>query len=249
MPWYKDFFDKWYLDLYQDSPRFKKSYIKKEVAFVKRVLDLPKGAKILDLCSGHGRHTIPLAEAGYQMTALDLNKKALNILENEAEKQGLDIRIIQSDMRKIPFQNEFDAVINMFTSFGYFKNDKENSKVLEQVVKSLKPGGKFLLDIRNGDLVINYTPLRYWYKTKDYFVLEERRFNQKTRQETVNITIIDRNGKNYSAKYTTRLYSSTEIKKILKKAGFSKIIRLYGNTTEIQKFTPKSPRLVILAQK
>jgi SAM-dependent methyltransferase len=249
MPWYKDFFNKWYLELYQDNPRFKASYIKKEIAFIKRVLDLPKGAKILDLCSGHGRHTIPLAKAGYQMTALDLSKKALNILRNEAKKQGLDIRIVYSDMRKIPFQNEFDAVINMFTSFGYFTSDKENFRVLDQVVKSLKPKGKFLLDLRNRDFHLKHFQPKDWYKTKDYFVLEERKFNPKTNQSLVKLIIIDKNGKIHTDKYEVKFYSLAEIRKMLKKAGFNKIIKLYGSTTETKKFTPESRRLVVLAQK
>lgn len=250
MPWYKDFFENWYLEIYQDrNLRFKKSYTKKEVAFIKHVLNLPKGAKILDLCSGHGRHTIPLAKAGYQMTALDLNKKALDILEKEAEKQKTAVRVIHGDMRKIPFEDEFDAIINMFTAFGYFTSDKENFKVLREVTKALKSGGKFLLDIRNRKSILKNLCPKWWYKTKDYFILENRKFERHTNQEIVNLTIIDKNRKIYLQKYSTKLYSFVEIKKMLREAGLNKIVRLYGSTIELKKFTSKSRRLVILAQK
>jgi len=249
MPWYKDFFNKWYLEIYQDTPRFKEKYIQKEVALIRHILSLSKGAKVLDLCSGHGRHTIPLAKAGYQMTALDLNKKFLSILKREAKEQKLDIRIIHSDMKKIPFRNEFNAVINIFTSFGYFANDEENLRVLEQVFKALKPAGKFLLDVVNREWVQKNTPAENKYKTKRYSVLEKIKFNQRTNQGKVDFVIIDEKGKNYSARYTTKLYSLVEMEKMLKQAGFDKIIGLFGNTVKIEKFTPRSKRLVILAQK
>ncbi len=75
MPWYKDFFEKWYLKFWLSQERFKPAYVKKEVAFIKRVLGLSKGAKILDLCCGHGRHLLPLAKVGYRMTGQGLSQK------------------------------------------------------------------------------------------------------------------------------------------------------------------------------
>jgi SAM-dependent methyltransferase len=141
MVWYKDFFENWYLDFYLPQARFKPFYIKKEVAFIKRVLNLPKGAKILDLCCGHGRHLLPLAKTGYQMTGLDLSKKTLAILAKSAKNKKIKARIIRSDMRKIPFKNEFDAIINMFTAFGYLETDYEKFKVLKAVAQALKPVG------------------------------------------------------------------------------------------------------------
>jgi len=249
MPWYKDFFDKWYLEIYRDRPLFKEKNIQKEFTFIRRVLNLPEGAKVLDLCSGHGRHTIPLAKTGYQMTALDLNKKFLSILKREAKEQKLDIRIIHSDMRDIPFMNEFDGIINIFTSFGYFTNDKENLKVLEQVFRALKPAGKFLLDVVNKEWVQRNTHIENKYKIKKYSVLEKIKFNQGTNQWKANFAITNGKGRNYSAKYITKLYSLAEIEKMLKQVGFDKIIGLFGNTVKIEKFTPQSKRLVILAQK
>lgn len=249
MPWYKDFFEKWYLDLWLSGERFKPSYIKKETAFIKQVLNLPKGAKILDLCCGHGRHVLPLSKAGYQMTGLDLSKKALKILDTNAKKQKLNVRIVRSDMRQIPFKDEFDAVINMFTAFGYLENDKEDFKVLKQVAKALKPGGKFLIDIMDKDNILaNFQP-KSWRHVGNLILLEERIYNPKTSHNTVKNELIDRNGKIHKFHTIVRLYSLIEMEKMLKKAGFSKIIKTFGSTTEIQKFVPKSRRLVILAQK
>jgi len=249
MIWYKEFFDKWYFDLYQESPRFKKDYIEKENAFIRRVLDLPKGSKILDLCSGYGRHSVLLAKHGYKVTAFDLNKKALNLLKCKAKENNLDIEIIEGDMRKIPFNNRFDGVINIFTSFGYFENDRENLKVLEEIRKSLKDNGKFLLDIRNKNWVLKNSFSQNHYQTKSFSISENRIFDKKNNQEIVNLIIKDKNKKAYSSKYITKLYSLNEIEKMLKLANL-RITKIYGDTTIGSSYNKeRSKRLVVLCNK
>lgn len=248
MPWYKDFFEKWYLDLWLLGERFKPSYIKKEVAFIKRVLRLSKGAKILDLCCGHGRHTLPLAKIDYQMTGLDLSKNALNMLKESTKRQGLNIRIVRGDMRRIPFKDEFDAVINMFTAFGYLENSKEDLRVLKQIAKALKPGGKFLIDVVNKDWVLaNFQP-RYWRKIGGRILLEERIYNPKTSCNTAKNELIEKNGKAHKFYTKVRIYSLNDLKKKLDKAGL-KVIRVYGDTLGGVKFKKDSRRLVILSEK
>ena len=248
MVWYKDFFENWYLDLYLPLLRFKPSYIKKEVSFINRVLNLPKGAKILDLCCGHGRHLIPLAKMGYQMIGLDLSKKALSILAKRAKNEKLKIRIIRADMREIPFKNEFDAVINIYTSFGYLETDYEDFKVLKSISKALKPGGKFLIDIINSDFTLaNFYP-KSWDKVGKSLRLEERIYNPKTRRNTVTIQFFDRKGKWHKTFYVVRIYSLAEMRKNLDKVGL-KIVKVYGGTIGNQKFTKNSKRLIILAIK
>ncbi|MBI2514713.1 methyltransferase domain-containing protein [Candidatus Wolfebacteria bacterium] len=248
MPWYKDFFEGWYLSLYLPQRRFKPTYIKKETVFIKRVLNLPKGAKILDLCCGHGRHLLPLAKMGYQMTGFDLSKKALNVLTKRIKKEKVKIRIIRGDMRKIPFKNEFDAVINMFTAFGYLETDYEDFKVLKAVVRALKPGRKFLIDIINRDrLLANFQP-KSREKIGKLTLLQERVYNAKTHRNTVKFQILDEKGRWHKAKHVVRIYSLKEMRENLNKAGL-KIIKVYGDTIGNQKFSKKSRRLVILAQK
>ena len=248
MVWYKDFFENWYLDFYLSQPRFKPFYIKKEIAFIKRVLSLPKGAKILDLCCGHGRHLLPLAEMGYQMTGLDLSRKALAILAKSVKNKKLKIRIIRGDMREIPFKNEFDTVINMFTAFGYLETDYEDFKVLKSIAKALKPGGKFLIDIMNRNWILTNFHPKSWERIGELLLLEERIYDTETHHNIVKIQILDRKGKWHKAVYVVRMYSLAEMRKNLNKVGL-KIVKVYGDTIVNQKFTKNSRRLVILAMK
>lgn len=248
MTWYKDFFEKWYLSIYLSGSRFKLFYTKKEIAFIKKALNLPKNEKILDLCCGHGRHLLPLANMGYQMTGLDLSKKALSILNKEIKNKKLKARIIRGDMRKIPFKNEFDAVINMFTAFGYLETDYEDFKVLKSVARALKPGGKFLIDIINRDYILANLQPKSWEKIGKLLILEERIYNFKNHHYTVKVWILDEKGKWHRNTYALRIYSLAEMKKNLSKVGL-KIVKIYGDTIGNKKFNKNSKRLVILAIK
>ena len=146
MAWYKTFYDEHYLKEYASG--FTPERAQREVGFVNRTLNLPEGARILDLCCGHGRHTVELAAAGYSMVGQDLSATFLDLAKDAAAARDLQIQFVRADMREIPFEAEFDAVINMFTAFGYF-DDAENQKVLDAVARALKPGGKLLIDLLN----------------------------------------------------------------------------------------------------
>jgi len=109
-----------------------------------RLLDLKGEERILDVPSGYGRHSIALARKGFNVTGVELNSVHLAEALKRAEIQGVRPNFIQGNMLDISHQEEFDAVINMFYSFGFFETDEENKKVLENFFRALKKGGKFL---------------------------------------------------------------------------------------------------------
>ena len=119
MEWWKEYFDEDYFKIYG----FREEQTQHEVRFIEDVLALAKGNEVLDLCCGHGWHAVELAERGYAVTGLDLSEYYLKIAEERAEQAGVRIRFIHSDMRETPFEEAFDAVINLFTSFGYFEKE------------------------------------------------------------------------------------------------------------------------------
>ncbi|MEO3946968.1 class I SAM-dependent methyltransferase [Gorillibacterium sp. CAU 1737] len=114
-------------------------------------LDLAPGAEVFDLCCGMGRHSLALAEEGYRMTGMDLSDVLL------AEARRLDdhkqVEWVKGDMRRVPLTGPYDAVVNLFTSFGYFETDEENGAVLAEIGRLLRPGGRFLLDFMNARYV------------------------------------------------------------------------------------------------
>jgi ubiquinone/menaquinone biosynthesis C-methylase UbiE len=148
-PWYQELFGDLYLRAW--VPYVTSQRTLREVDGIVALLNLPSGARILDLACGAGRIAVPLAQRGYVMTGLDLSSGLLEHAKEEAAKAGVEVRWIHSDMRAIPFQDESDAVINIFTSFGYLETEAEDAEVLRAVHTALKPGGTLLLEFVNRD--------------------------------------------------------------------------------------------------
>jgi len=115
-----------------------------EAEGVIRLLDLKGKERILDIPSGYGRHSIALAKRGFNVTGVELNPVHLGKAIRDAEAVQVKPNFTQGNMIDISHKEEFDAIINMFYSFGFFETDEENKKVLENFFHALKPGGKFL---------------------------------------------------------------------------------------------------------
>ncbi len=109
-------------------------------------LNLNKGAKILDLACGKGRHAIHLNSLGYDVTGIDLSEESINIAR-KAENETLAFFV--HDMRELYWSNYYNCILNLFTSFGYFDDENDNLKTLQSVYDSLKPGGVFVIDFFN----------------------------------------------------------------------------------------------------
>ena len=150
IPWYKSFFTSDYPELYGFHLRTKQT--KRQIRFVRKALDLQAGETVLDLC-GQGRHSIALAKKGLNVIGLDLNRDYLAWAERAAAEAGVEIETIEADMREIPFSERFDAVISMFSSFGYLESDDEDLRVLEAIRQALKPAGRLLLDLPNQEWI------------------------------------------------------------------------------------------------
>lgn len=247
--WYKSFFDKYYLPLYLKKGIFSPSLAQREVDFAIKVFNLPKNSKILDLPCGQGRHSILLAQKGYQITGVDLSKTLLDLAKKLAQKEKVKIHWIRQNMRKIDFKNEFNAVINLFSSFGYFTQEKENIMVLKLINQSLKTKGKFLLDLLNKDWFLAKLPAskKIWWKTGANYILEDAFFDKQNKFWLNRIVIISPEGKIKRAQTYMRLYDLQEIKKCLEKTGF-KILNIYGDY-QGNKFFRFSPRMIVLAEK
>ena len=113
-------------------------------------LNLPEDAKILDLACGKGRHSVYLNQLGYDVTGADLSANSIR----EAQKsETATLHFVEHDMRE-PCQQKYDAIFNLFTSFGYFENDADNLKTLIAIKDSLSETGFAVIDFMNVDRVI-----------------------------------------------------------------------------------------------
>jgi cyclopropane fatty-acyl-phospholipid synthase-like methyltransferase len=150
-----NWFEEWF-----DSPLYEKLYVNRDetealqlVELLEQTLSLHRCSEILDLGCGRGRHAINLARKGYQVTGIDLSEHAIGTAKEKAADRGLDnVHFEVRDMRN-PLPAKFDAIVNLFTTFGYFLDDEENARVLDSVVQMLEPGGIFVLDYLNAQKV------------------------------------------------------------------------------------------------
>ncbi|MGH3076358.1 MAG: SAM-dependent methyltransferase, partial [Gaiellales bacterium] len=170
--WFEGFFDDDYLRFAVD--RYPAEATAAEVDFLVSALDLKPGTRVLDLACGHGRHSVELARRGCAVTGVDLSEPSLALAAARAAEAGVDVRLERVDMRRIEFDAEFDAVINMFTAFGYFE-EAENRLVLERVAAALVQGGTFLMEVVNPVAVFSRFEARGWHELSDGTIMLEER--------------------------------------------------------------------------
>jgi SAM-dependent methyltransferase len=245
-PWYVSFFGQEYFDIYGALLSDERTI--REVEGIVKLLALPQGSRILDLACGHGRHAISLAERGYRVTGQDLSEVFLDRARADAEARSMEVNWILGDMREIPFVDEFDAIINIFTAFGYLESDAEDQRVLHQVHKALRPGGRFLLELMQRDaLVRGFQPFGVSRRDDGLMVTEERRFDQRTGRNSVLVTLIYPDGHRAELGHQARIYTLTELEEMLGRSLLD-IQAIYGGL-DGSPLTLDSRRLVVIAQK
>ena len=147
--WFASWFDTpYYHILYKD-----RDYAEAQVFMdnITQYLNLPDNAKILDLACGKGRHSIYLNELGYDVTGADLSENSIA----EASKHANDKLHFEVHDMRLPFEQKFYAIFNLFTSFGYFENDADNLTTLKAIQESLSQYGFAVIDFMNVQHVIN----------------------------------------------------------------------------------------------
>ncbi len=248
-PWYVRFFKGDYLRVYGHT--LKQDRTDLETQFAIHALGLQPHHHVLDLCCGQGRHSIALAKTGLDVTGVDLSAEMLDIARSEAADAGLALTLCQADMRQLPddFENQFDAVINMFSSFGYLESEDDDQQVLHQIAKSLKPGGKLLMDLLNREWVIINNEEFDWHQHEDgRVVLERRVLSLEKSMNHLTYTEILRDGtRRVMSDLQMRLYTLTEMIKMLANAGLT-LQNVYGGFRG-EDYTVNTRRMIVIASK
>jgi SAM-dependent methyltransferase len=209
-----------------------------DVERIVELLDLPPGAEILDCPCGHGRIANALAQRGFRVTGLDSSEFFLEHARADASARGVDVEFVQGDMRAIPWRDRFDALVNWFTSFGYFSDD-QNKEVLAQFHDALKPGGKFVLETLNiTRLLLNFQPQHFIERDGDLMADEIELDVENSR--TLTKRMVARAGRTRKTHFVVRWFGIPELRNWLEQAGFESV-RTPGLTAET--------RLVVVADR
>ncbi len=201
---------------------------------------------ILDLCCGPGRFSIPLARMGFRVTGVDTTGFLLDIAKNRASLENVEVEWIKEDMRKFLRSGFYDLVMNMFTSFGYFQNHSDNMIVLANVNKSLRQGGKFVIEMMGKETLASiFHPVTDEETDEGLLLVQRHRIDDGWNRIENDWLLIDNDRVLGRWKFSHWVYSATELKNMLLEAGFSNV-EIYGNL-EGGPYDSESGRLIAVA--
>jgi len=219
---------------------------KKEIEQIISLTGITPGSKLLDLCCGQGRHSLEFARRGYKVTGVDRTKRYLEKAKKEAARENLSVEFIEDDMTDFKRKIYFNAIITMYTSFGYFEEHNDNMKVLYNSYSSLKKKGLLLIDVVGKEILQRKFTERESFELDGITYIEERKvINNWSRIENRWIMLKDNLQKEF--KLSHWIYSENELKKMLSNAGFSSV-KIFGDLAG-KKYDENAERLIAIAVK
>jgi len=250
MDWFRDFYEADYFKYYYE-PKLD-AVPAEEVDFIasRGALDFTgkRPPRVFDICCGVGRHARPLAARGAEVIGVDLSGHNIRAAVAEADEAGLAdrCRFHQADVRTFDPPSDCDLAINIFTSFGYFATDAENALIMAKAAESLRPGGRFILDIANREAVIADHKPREKRGTRGNYVIDETRLDLPAGRIICHWTFV-RGKERAEHTISIRLYALHELIAMADSHGL-RYIEACGDFAGTP-YGPKTPRCIFIAEK
>lgn len=232
--WWKTLFDDIYL--LTDARSVGDNQItRQEVDVFSELLPLRKSDLILDLCGGHGRHSLELYRRGFQgCTVLDFSETLLERGRAAAAERGCTIGFIQGDATATGLPEAgFDHVLILGNSLGYLPQATDDLRILNEANRLLKPGGGLLIDVTDGSLVRSQFKPNAWHEIDGQFVVCRERELDEDRIRAREVVICKDRGLIRDRNYAIRIYDPEGLSSLVKAAGFTEVITHRG-------FSPRS---------
>ncbi len=213
------FFSEFYLRAYAHDERDARA--EAQALSAARLAGTPEGGDVLDAPCGFGRHSIPLARAGYRVTGAD---RARALIE-EARRRSAGERWPKwaiADYRELPMaEASFDLVINLFSSLGYL-GDEQDTRALAELRRVLRPDGRLVIETMHRDaLLANFAEQDWQLLGEGRLLLEQRTFDPEAGVAQMTQTLVPTDGARESRTMSLRVYTATELLAMLDRAGFS----------------------------
>jgi len=241
-PWYEEAFGADYRRVY---PHRDLEGARPEVAFL-----LARGVRgrTLDLCCGFGRHSLLLREAGVEAYGMDLSRELLAAARDlPGWERHLRGRLLRADMARLPFaEASFDAVVNLFSSFGYL-GEAGDARVLEEVARVLRPGGPAVLDLMNASRVRATLVPASSRAGEGFELVERRRLEDGGRRVVKQVELRLASGERRSWREDVRLYDPEEVEPLLRDAGLEP--EAAWGDFDGRPAAPTAPRRIVLARR
>jgi SAM-dependent methyltransferase len=206
-----------------------------------------KGNTVLDLCCGPGRFALPLAKLGFRVTGVDKSRYLLNKARVGAKSAKVSVEWVYQDMRDFTRPGAFDLALNLFTSFGYFENKQEDSLVLTNIFRSLRPGGVFMIDVMGKEVLARIAQPTLCDILPDGSKLVQRPQIADGWTRVRSEWILIRDGVARTFNFQNTIYSGQELRELLFRTGFAEV-KLYGSL-EGEEYGVSAKRLIAVARK
>jgi SAM-dependent methyltransferase len=217
-----ELFDEIYLSTY--SSRLEEVDSAQEALAAAKLAGVEPPAEILDAPGGFGRHSIPLADAGYRVTTVDRSPVQLEEGRRRAGDREWP-RFVGADFRELPFEDgSFDAILNLFSSIGY-RGEEGDRQMFAEFLRVLRPGGVLLVETLHRDRLMAIFRERDWEPLEGEAILaESRQFDYVAGEiETDHIFVPDAPQRRRQVTFRVRVYTVTELVRMLSAAGFGEI--------------------------
>jgi SAM-dependent methyltransferase len=243
-PWYEHFFEG--LSVVYWNAAVPPSWTRAEIDFLWSVLELKKGASVLDVPCGAGRHALPLAARGIRVTGFDISKTSIQALRTAARRKNLPVEARRGDLADLAFGGPFSGAYCLGNSFGYF-DDPGMERFCRNVAGALAPGKRFVVytTMAAESLLPDFRE-REWMEAGGIELLLENHYDAERSVLETHYTFI-KNGRKEKHSAEHRIYTIAEIRRLLTSAGFQ-IAGCYGST-ERTPFQLMDPQLYLVAEK
>lgn len=249
--WYANWFDTTYYHiLYRDRDYSEAAQFMKSLT---TALQLPKESHILDLACGRGRHSMFLNRLGYRVTGVDLSENSIAFAKAELQQPHnpiLNPELPPVDSSRISFKvhdmtqemdQSFDAVFNLFTSFGYFENESDHLKTIKAIKSNLKPGACAVIDFLNAPYVIEHLVPSNTKTEEEIEFTQSRKFENGYIYKDINFTD---QGKDFHYTERVRALRLEDFQKYYDAAGLE-LIDIYGSY-QLEDYHPKTSQRLIM---
>jgi len=213
------FFSEFYLRAFAGDERDARAEAQALAAV--RLAGCEPGADVLDVPCGFGRHSIPLAGAGYRVVGVDRSQTLLGEARQRVGGERWP-KLVHADYRDLPFADaSFDAALNLFSSLGYL-GDEEDARALAEIGRVLRPGSRLVIEIMHRDLLVTGWREQEWRLVGEgRLLLDQRTFDPASGVAQTTQTLVGSNGERESRTFSLRVYTATELLAMVARAGFA----------------------------
>ena len=215
--------------------------------YVKKIAGLKTGGTVLDAGCGLGRISVEMAAIGLKVTGVDIIQAELDAAAESAEAEGVELELLNADLRTFKSDKKYDCAVNLYTSFGYCDTEEEDMQILRSICNSLKEGGTFILECTSRETAIMYWTAGEEFDRAGVHVTTEFSVEGAWEGLRSRWIITHPDGTKIDHVFVQRLYSAAELCKKMKECGFSQV-NAFGDF-DFSPYNEKARTMVIVAKK